>query len=818
MSTYASAKETFSAADARRELAQALQGRFQPLEGSPAELYAVRTRRLPADTVRACADLWHLPPPIDGRPPQDHALVSLLRDPATGDITGFQLEFCDILGATTDTEPRKITYALREHGARDGLFFAGGNGDVAYLTEGYSCKALAVASLGIGKAYGQGGRTVLGFAVPPEQTVAVVPDRRPDDKVVDLRTGKSAADQHDADLKHGIDRLLLAGKTVLVAKAPECQHPGGGACKDSDDYLRRHGPIRLKDLVEATEISALSLDGEARKLAQIEDPLERDAQTKVRAAELKVRVALLRDRVTHYREARRTGAAHETDATGSELVFEELQPAAEKQDGDALLGDIAAAIRRHVFLDDSDLTKAVLWTVHGHRRFHDNVAVLPRIVVTAGRWDSGKSSLARVLKHLSDVAHYTTSPTPPNIFRPIEEHKCAFFLDEADNWFPRSEGMRDILNSGFTEEEANVLRTEDLGTGGRRVLKSRRYSTFAPIGIVGLHLERILPQPVISRAIVIHMRPARVGEVAEEVTGNRRAVAHLRTLAARVKRWIADNERALSAAGPELPTGVINRLKLIWSPLLAIADRAGGDWPRKAREALEIDRGRERDPNLGEQLLLDVRDIMAAHGHAIGDDTAMHTGQIIEQLLQIELRTWSAFGKARAAIRDTDIARLLIPYEVRPSQIKISALNRNGYRLTSIQEAVDRYVCAPDTPESVYPSTSPEKSQSSAGFEVGAAVDGSGAGSTFGPEVDPTSNAASTAFTEENQSGRGVEAAETPGERIYTNGDDRRGLGGDAGGRGGADRGNEHACGRPYHDDDACVGAIRRRLAAPDPL
>ena len=68
-----------------------------------------------------------------------------------GEVCGFQLEFFDISGARTGTEPGKQTYALREHGVRDGLFHAGGSGDVAYLTEGYSCKALAVASLGLGR-------------------------------------------------------------------------------------------------------------------------------------------------------------------------------------------------------------------------------------------------------------------------------------------------------------------------------------------------------------------------------------------------------------------------------------------------------------------------------------------------------------------------------------------------------------------------------------------------------------------------------------------------------------------------------------------
>ena len=174
------------------------------------------------------------------------------------------------------------------------------------------------------------------------------------------------------------------------------------------------------------------------------------------------------------------------------------------------------------------------------------------------------------------------------------------------------------------------------------------------------------------------MRPACVREVAEDIFGNREAVARLRTLAGRIKRWVADNELALSVATPAMPEGVINRLRLTWRPMLAIADQAGGNWPRLAREALAADLARERDPGLGEQLLLDIRDAIVAHGRMVGDRLAMHTGAIIEQLLQLELRTWSVFGKARQNIRDTDIARLLSPYEVRPEQIKIGKLNRRG--------------------------------------------------------------------------------------------------------------------------------------------
>ena len=55
-------------------------------------------------------------------------------------------------------------------------------------------------------------------------------------------------------------------------------------------------------------------------------------------------------------------------------------------------------------------------------------------------------------------------------------------LDEADAWWRADEGMRAIVNSGFTLEGASVLRVEDAGDRrGERVLTPRRFSTFAPI-------------------------------------------------------------------------------------------------------------------------------------------------------------------------------------------------------------------------------------------------------------------------------------------------------------------------------------------------
>ena len=342
--------------------------------------------------------------------------------------------------------------------------------------------------------------------------------------------------------------------------------------------------------------------------------------------------------------------------------------------------------------------------MHGHRRFHGNVQVLPRLVITAGREDSGKTSLAVALAHATDTALVTVSPRPANLYRAIESHGVALFLDEADVWYPRNEDLREIVNSGFNRDGAAVMRTEDVGTGGKRELEVRLYSTFTPMAIIGIDLERVLARTLLSRALIIRMTPARVGEVTEDIFANPPAVRAIRDIASRTKRWIADNERVLITAKPEMP-GVINRLRLVWEPLLAVADAAGGDWPQRARAALEAERGRNRDPNLGETLLLDAMEIMERTGVA-----GLHTKDLIEKLLPLEMRSWSAYGKRRVAIRDIEVAELLAPYGLKPKQLKIGAINRRGYKLEDIQAAVARYVCtpAPETLRSATPLPRPE--------------------------------------------------------------------------------------------------------------
>jgi hypothetical protein len=337
---YGSAEEVFTDSDAKLERTQQLLARAEPvLENGPGWVYLVERRRLPLGAVcAALGEFRYLPPPLEDRPPQDHALVSLLRD-ARGEISGLQLTYVDVLGHPSATEPRRETFSLRPNGCRDGLFRAGGGaGPRCCLTEGYTEKAIAVASVGIGPVYGGGGLNVLGFGVPAEPEIVLVPDRGPPPDAW-AKDGKTRLpDLHDAAYRRAVDRLILAGKTVLVAAAPDCTHAGRLPCKDADAFLTAHGSIRLRDLLERAKVAKLSDVGWRKKLADM-SPEEYARGRKAFAAELGF------DRVADVDAMRSCGRAGDSDK-GAEKRARLIAIACEQElfrdDGD----DGYAAIKR----------------------------------------------------------------------------------------------------------------------------------------------------------------------------------------------------------------------------------------------------------------------------------------------------------------------------------------------------------------------------------------------------------------------------------------------------------------------------------------
>ena len=66
----------------------------------------------------------------------------------------------------------------------------------------------------------------------------------------------------------------------------------------------------------------------------------------------------------------------------------------------------------------------------------------------------------------------------------------------------------------------------------------------------------------------------------------RGADAEFAVLRRKLARFAADNAAALKDAKPTLPSELINRDAANWWLLLAIAELAGGEWPKRAREEI----------------------------------------------------------------------------------------------------------------------------------------------------------------------------------------------------------------------------------------
>lgn len=125
------------------------------------------------------------------------------------------------------------------------------------------------------------------------------------------------------------------------------------------------------------------------------------------------------------------------------------------------------------------------------------------------------------------------------------------------------------------------------------------------------------------------------------------------------------NADALRAAEPDVPEALSDRAADAWEPLLAIADLAGGDWPRCARNAAVILSGGEDadETSRGIQLLAAIRDAMSGL-QVISTEELQDGGNADEEL---PFGGWNE-GKGLAP---RELARLLKSYGIRPRTIRV---------------------------------------------------------------------------------------------------------------------------------------------------
>jgi hypothetical protein len=204
---------------------------------------------------------------------------------------------------------------------------------------------------------------------------------------------------------------------------------------------------------------------------------------------------------------------------------------------------------------------------------------------------------------------------------------------------------------------------------------------FAPLAVAGL---RTLPDALATRSIFIHMRP-RAHDEEKESFRLRYHPAEAEPIKQGLIDWCEEISANLIGYEPKMPESITDRTADIYEPLLAIADIAGGYWPKEGRDAAVYLTGAAKDDVIssGRELLAHCRD-------AFLECDRIWAGTLCQRLRDREESPWADIrGKP---LDERGLAIRLKPYRIRSRDVKLDGTNRKGYFREDFHDAWKRYL------------------------------------------------------------------------------------------------------------------------------
>jgi hypothetical protein len=388
---------------------------------------------------------------------------------------------------------------------------------------------------------------------------------------------------------------------------------------------------------------------------------------------------------------------------------------------------VHAFISRFVaFPSEAAAVAVTLWAAHCH--VPNSFESTPRIALLSPEPGSGKSRTLEVLELLTPRPLYALNASTAAIFRSIEKEQPTILLDECDAIFTKkgkddsNEDLRALLNAGH-RQGAKIPRC----VGPQHDVQN--FPVYAAVALAGVG---DLPPTIMSRSVVIRMRRRAPGEHIEPFR-IRQATADAKPIAEELAAWMKRKAPNLDGTYPDMPPGITDRPADVWEPLLAVADAAGGDWPKRAREACtELAAVAESgEASLGVRLLTDLAEIF-------GNDEALATAVILDKLHTLEESPWRSIGKPPKPLDARGLAMRLRAYGIRSDNLPRDEGSRlKGYFAADLADAWMRYV--PDSRRSAptAPSASPQADDSFTGADDGPGADTSAPPDSPAPPDDP---------------------------------------------------------------------------------
>lgn len=375
-------------------------------------------------------------------------------------------------------------------------------------------------------------------------------------------------------------------------------------------------------------------------------------------------------------EKDRIDPASEKAGQGTAMSFEVTEPWPDAVDGAQVLDEVRSTFGRFLAMSEDSSQTVALWV--GHCWSIDSLNYSPRLNVTAPTKRAGKSTLLEVLGCLAPRPFHVASISGAALARVVEEHRPTLLLDEADAWLDENEELRGIVNAGCRPTGAIVRCVGDDS-------EPRLFSCYGPVALAGIGRRR---DTIVDRSVSIELRRKTAADRVESVRLDR-LPGELKAVRRRLARFSLDTGALLRASDPALPPGVTNRLADVWRGLVAIADLAGGHWPATSRRIAAgiASTADDAQDSLGVLLLADLRD-------AFGDrepEAKLTTETILGTLNAQAERPWPTLAKGRP-IDARRLARLLEPFGIRSSTVRVGAETAKGYLRGDLSDAFARYL------------------------------------------------------------------------------------------------------------------------------
>lgn len=416
--------------------------------------------------------------------------------------------------------------------------------------------------------------------------------------------------------------------------------------------------------------------------------VEYDRQREAAAQALGIRLSTLDAEVA---------ARHANEQQDDSAMFPEITPWPEPVDGASLLTGIGTAVRNHVVADRPTIVAATLWAVHTY--LLDSLTVSPIAHISAPEMRCGKTVLLSVLGRVAWRPLQAANISPAALFRAVEAWSPTLLIDEADSFLPDNEELRGVLNSGHTRQSAYVIRCD----GEQN--EPRRFGTWGAKALAGI--GTIAPT-LADRSIPLVLRRKLPGETVANL--RHAAPEEWGKLRAKTLRWTQDHAAEIGAARPECLPGLGDRGNDNFEGLLAIADAAGGHWPKLAREAaIRLCGGRDAN-DAGNELLAAIREVFERH-----QTDRMPSAALVEALCADAEGSWATWSRGKP-ITPRQVARKLADYGIKPSNLRQpNGSVPKGYQRGSFLDAWQRYLPA-DHPLSAATPLQPSTGAASGAF------------------------------------------------------------------------------------------------------